>query len=134
MSVAKSYQQYPIQGDPFTENNKEYVNVLTPHGLKKVRWYDTLNETYNKRAALGFYDKDYITLLIGDDEEINEWAHSSCPAKAWYNVWFGWYVPSILEAEELPNTITFVQLKWDEDLTIEKVKEAKKHVFSNSVV
>ena len=37
--VAKTYQSLEIQGEPFEENKRLYVNVVTKSGLKKVRWY-----------------------------------------------------------------------------------------------
>ena len=39
MAVAKTYAKMEISGEPFMENKRMYVNVISPKGLKKVRWY-----------------------------------------------------------------------------------------------
>ena len=41
MPVAKSYQKYKIVGQPFKDNGKMYVVVMTDKGSHKtVRWYN----------------------------------------------------------------------------------------------
>ena len=84
MAVAKTYEKFEIQGEPFTENKRAYVIVKTPKGDKKVRWYSekeyarmypdaqTVTKTSNYRQALGFKDAGYITIYLGENES-NEW-------------------------------------------------------------
>lgn len=54
MSVAKSYEKYPIVGDPYEHDKRQYVKIKYPccrksscskcggegFYLKEVRWYD----------------------------------------------------------------------------------------------
>ena len=39
MAVAKTYAHMKVEGEPFKENGRMYVNVIAPKGIKKVRWY-----------------------------------------------------------------------------------------------
>lgn len=142
MSVAKSYEKYPIQGDPFIENDKKYVHVQTPKGLKKVRWYEPTSPTCTLRACMGFYKDGYITMLVGDDKIIDDWAHSTYPYQAWYNTWFGWFVPSIISFDTLtplPPNVTPIRITWedvnemqDRQFAINKIKEMRENVLRNS--
>ena len=127
MAVAKSYEKYPINGDPFKENGRMYVNVLTPKGSKKVRWYTDAerakmdNKTqvvkdimdFNCRYAFGFGDAGYITIFKGDEEEVERWAQSNheCTRR---NMTFGYYTPSRLTPINLPDSITPIKLTWAE--------------------
>ena len=76
MAVAKTYAKMEISGEPFMENKRMYVNVVSPKGLKKVRWYSdaeyqrmypgevATNDImdFNARHAFGFGDLGYITI------------------------------------------------------------------------
>lgn len=125
MAVAKSYQAYEIQGEPFEENKKNYVYVLTPKGAKKVRWYsnaeynkmypDTpIKDGFNARFAFGFREGGFITLYKGDENVIREWARETYPPKAWYNEIFHFYTPAHLPVENVPDGVTPIVLKWEE--------------------
>ena len=128
MAVARSYEKYEIQGEPFKESGRWYVNVMAPKGLKKVRWYSdaerasqdrktkisTTDLDFNARHAFGFGDAGYITLYQGDTEEIREWAQSVWPPRAWYNLIFDFYTPSNMEVENLPESIIPIKLSWEE--------------------
>ena len=124
--VAKTYQSLEIQGDPFEENKRLYVNVVTKNGLKKVRWYtdaeyrrmypsepvvenDLMN--FDARQAFGFGEKGYITIYKGD--RVKEWAEND-RTNIWYNLTFGYYPPSKFPTPEVLNGIEPIQLKWEQ--------------------
>lgn len=130
MAVARSYENYEIKGEAFKESGKWYVNVITPKGIKKVRWYsdaeraaqdrkagitqekDIMN--FNARHAFGFDEAGYITIYKGNEDEVRDWARATWPPKAWYNLTFGFFTPSKMEVSGLPNTIKPIKLTWDE--------------------
>ena len=130
MAVARSYENYEIQGEPFKESNRWYVNIKMPKGIKKVRWYSDaeraaqdrkagIEETnsfvdFNARHAFGFGDLGYITLYKGDESVIKEWAQREWPPKAWYNLLFRFFTPSEMKVEDVPASITPIKLTWDE--------------------
>ena len=123
MPVAKTYAHMEIQGEPFSENKRMYVNVLAPKGIKKVRWYSDAeyarmypNEVkdepeFNAYRAFGFNDSDYITLYKG--RNVEEWAEND-RHNIWNNLAFGYYTPGRLELPNLSNGIEAVQLKWEQ--------------------
>ena len=148
MAVARTYEKYPIEGDPFKENGKMYVNVTTPKGSKKVRWYSNAERVrmdkaaglevepmdfmnFNARHAFGFDDAGYITIYKGDPSEIEAWADENheCTRR---NLTFGFYTPSRLEIKNLPSTITPIKLKW-EDVAAEGDK-MKPHDIVSKIV
>lgn len=65
------------------------------------------------RNAFGFGEAGFITLLKGDQNVINEWAHETDPCRARYNTMFGWFCPSTLAIENLPDGVELVRLDWD---------------------
>lgn len=153
MPTAKTYQNMKIQGEPFKENGRMYVNVVTAKGLKKVRWYseaeyarmypgEKVESTFNARYAFGFRDEGYITLYKGNENEVRAWAQAEWPPKAWYNTLFQFYTPGFMAIENLPSTITPVRLNWDEvkindtqmksDEEIEKCVMAKIGIMANN--
>ena len=125
--VAKTYQSLEIQGEPFEENKRLYVNVLTTKGLKKVRWYtdteyrrmypDAPVENklmdFNARHAFGFGKKGYITLYKGDERVVERWAEND-RTNIWRNTTFGYYTPSKFPTPEVLNGIEPIQLKWEQ--------------------
>lgn len=126
MAVAKSYQSWPIQGDPFTENGRQYVTVIKPNGdPKKVRWYSDkqISKIYKEsaiaddidyRKILGFGDKGYITIYRGEIAENENWfrANKSCR----YHKFWGWYTPSddpivtSVPAGVIPSTLSWASI------------------------
>ena len=74
MTVARSYEKFEIQGEPFKESGRWYVNVMAPKGLKKVRWYSDAERAaqdrkagveepvfdFNAKHAFGFDEAGYI--------------------------------------------------------------------------
>ena len=124
--VAKTYQSLEIQGEPFEENKRMYVNVITTKGLKKVRWYseteyrrmypdavieDNSPMNFNARQAFGFGEKGYITIYKG--QNVKEWAEND-RTNIWYNLTFGYYTPSKFPTPEVLNGIEPIQLKWEQ--------------------
>lgn len=128
MAVAKTYQHMEIQGEPFEENKRMYVNVLAPKGLKKVRWYtdaeyrkmypeteETKNSImdFNGRYAFGFRDAGYITIYKGTESELEAFMEEHREF-FWRNLTFGYYTPSHINVPELPHNITPIKLYWEE--------------------
>lgn len=126
--VAKSYQTFTIEGEPYILSGKAYVNVRNPKtsAVKAVRWYtekeyakmypkvkaiaaapaDSFKKT--QKEVLGF-DKGYITIFKGDTYSNLEWYQLSA---ARYTRWWGWYFPSNEPVPaDVPNEA--VQLPWD---------------------
>ena len=104
--------------------------------VKKVRWYtdkqrEALDRAADKcaavkaakveerrvkfaaRNAFGFGEAGFINLLKGDQNVINEWAHETDPCRARYNTMFGWFCPSTLAVENLPENVELVRLDWE---------------------
>lgn len=126
MPVAKTYQSMPQQGEPFEENKRMYVYVLSKNGAKKVRWYteDQYARMYpnqihdimdfNAHHAFGFDAADYITIFKGDQDRIQEWASDHRDVVR-YNLTFLNYVPSRFNLpQNIPADITPIRLKWSE--------------------
>lgn len=126
--VAKSYQGLATFGEPFEENKKMYIVVITPKGAhKKVRWYTDVEyaKMYPDAApavkrirpvkdVLGF-SKGYITIFKGDTYPLLDWFKQE-PKCRYHNFW-GWYIISEDELPQIPAGITPVQLRW-EDVSI----------------
>lgn len=125
MPVAKTYEKMALQGEPFQENGRMYVNVLAPKSIKKVRWY-TINEykrmypdatveddimNFNAKHAFGFDDTGYITLYKG--KNVEEWADED-RTNIYYNLTFGFYTPGRLTLPKMCDGIEPVQLKWED--------------------
>lgn len=125
MPVAKTYQSMEIQGEPYQENKRWYVNVLSTKGIKKVRWYSDAEYArmypeekkdlmdFNARHAFGFDEKGYITIYKGDPKVVEEWAEND-RTNIWYNLIFGYYTPSKFPTPEVLNGIEPIQLKWEQ--------------------
>lgn len=125
MAVAKTYEHMQIQGEPFSESGRMYVNVLAPKGLKKVRWYTEAeykrmypnatiehDETdFNARQAFGFGDKGYISIYKG--KNVEEWAETN-RTNIWFNLIFGYYTPSKFELPKIADGVEAIQLKWED--------------------
>lgn len=140
MFVAKSYTGLEVVEPEYTKNNKTYCKVRTKSGaVKEVRTYTEAeyNKMYpaaaptikcNQRKMLGF-DKGYITIFKGP---ITQHEHFFDKSNARYHVAFGWYVVSTEEMPMLPNTVTPIQLFWNEvgneDGTLKAIDEVKKIV------
>ena len=129
MAVAKTYAKMEIRGEPFMENKRMYVNVVSPKGLKKVRWYSDAeyrrmypgevieNECsimdFNARHAFGFGKLGYITVYRGNEVELREFAENHHESFR-YNLTFGYYTPSHIPVCTLPVGITPIVLKWEQ--------------------
>lgn len=146
MAVAKTYEKMDIQGEPFKESGRMYVNVLAPKGIKKVRWYTDaeyrrmypeavkVRADFNARHAFGFRDEGFITIYKGDEDVIRAWAQEQWPPKAWYNTIFHFYTPGFMPVDNIPASIIPIQLKWDEvkmnDIMIKPYDEVEKYVMA----
>lgn len=146
MSVAESFRKYPIVGEPYEKNDKQYVKIKYADGhLREVRWYDdeTVKTSLGKKIrprkeVLGFFD-DYITIFRGPTDSFAEWfiEHG-----ARYNVFFGWHFFSNMEVPTvLPTELTAVKLYWEEvaDVVADELKPEKemraavdKHLYTPS--
>ena len=128
MAVAKTYAKMKISGDPFMENKRMYVNVVTPKGLKKVRWYsdaeyrrmypgeEIVNDShmdFNARHVFGFGDSGYITIYRGNESILQEFRELHQESFR-YNLTFGIYTPSHIVVCDLPDGITPIRLMWKE--------------------
>ena len=127
MPVAKTYQHMKIEGEPFKENNRMYVNVCAPKGIKKVRWYSdaeyrrmypnevTVNDImdFNARHAFGFGKLGWITIYKGNQDILAEYAEAHHEAFR-YNCTFGFYTPSHISTPDLPAGILPVILNWND--------------------
>lgn len=127
MPVAKTYQSMEIQGEPYQENKRWYVNVLSTKGIKKVRWYSDAEYArmypddnpakdlmdFNARHAFGFDEKGYITIYKGDPELIKRWVEND-HTNIWYNLTFQYYTPSKFPTPKVLNGIEPIQLKWED--------------------
>lgn len=145
MPVAKTYEKYPLDGEPFEENKRQYVYVIAPKGKKKVRWYSdaeykrmypdaVIPSSFNARQAFGFGKVGYITIFKGDEDTVRDWARASWPPKAWYNTLFDFYTPGGRPLENLPSTITPIQIKWSDiaanDTQLKSDEEVRKYVMA----
>jgi len=125
MSVAKTYSNFPIEGEPFKENGRMYVNVRAPKGIKKVRWYtdaeykrmypDEVVKTdimdFDARHAFGFGPEGFITIYKGHN--LKEWAEDNLQNLR-YNNTFLYYTPGRLELPRISEGIEPIKLIWDE--------------------
>ena len=124
MAVAKSYEKLERVGDPFNERGRMYVNVVTPKGIKKVRWYSDVEYRrmypdapernimdFNAKHAFGFEETGYITLYKG--QNVEGWANED-RTNIRYNLTFGYYTPGRLELPVIKEGIEPVQLKWEQ--------------------
>ena len=123
MPVAKTYEKMAMQGDPFQENGKMYVNVQAPKGIKKVRWYtekeymrmypDAIVEhdvmDFNAKHVFGFEETGYITLYKGKNVEV--WANED-RTNIRFNLTFGYFTPGRLELPHLSEGIEPIRLMW----------------------
>ena len=127
MAVAKTYAKMAISGEPFMENKRMYVYIVSPKGLKKVRWYSDTeyrrmypNEVvendimcFNARSAFGFGDLGFITIYKGNMASLEECAeahHNSFRR----NLTFGYYTPSRLDICDLPGDVIPIKLNWSD--------------------
>lgn len=156
MPVAKTYANMEIQGEPFKENGRMYVNILSSKGLKKVRWYsdteykrlypnqeEIKNDImdFNARHAFGFGELGYITIYKGNNILIENWAEED-RTNLRYNLTFLYYTPSKLEVPYTPKGIEPIRLMWEEVMdhddrmkpheVVQKIVAAKREALNES--
>lgn len=125
MAVAPSFQKYPLYGEPYEKNGRQYIKIVYPDGHhREVRWYEKeppksksseaaiLNRlrTHNLKKALGFTN-GYITIFKGDIDSLIDWFHEE-PKCRYHNFW-GWYIVSTDELPQIPAGLEPIQLKWE---------------------
>lgn len=132
--VAKSYQEWTRECEPFQANGKMYIAVRNPKGsTKNVRAYTekeyakmygsaevqtlpTVVDTPRAGAPvvkdiLGFQD-GYIWIFKGDLESAEYWFSRTPEAR--YHVIFGWYIVSTdMIPIDMPCCIESVKLPWE---------------------
>ena len=126
--VAKSYQQYPTVGEPFTRNGRTYVTIDMNGFHKSVRWYTEWEykrmypndvQAVQRRPlkeVLGF-NEGYITIFKGDTYNVRGWLKDN---GARYHNLFGWYIISTMGVpDEFPEGIEPLQLKYEDVFTDE---------------
>lgn len=131
--VAKSYQDWKRECEPFKANGKMYITVRKPTGAtKNVRAYTeaeyckmypaaaplTQNCMDEPRAngpivknVLGFQD-GYIWIFKGDLENAEYWFEKTPECR--FHVTWGWYVVSTESIPfDIPSCIESIQLPWE---------------------
>ena len=150
MPVARTYEKFALKGEPFKENGKMYVYILTHKGEKKVRWYTDTERArmdkavglevkqndimdFNARHAFGFGELGYITLYNGSQSDIEDLADKNL-ASFRQNLTFGYYTPSAISTPDLPDNIKPVKLYWadvmDHDDRMKPHDEVRKYVVT----
>ena len=117
MSVAPSFQKYPIADKPYEKNNRWYVHIQYPDGhLREVRWYPEAEEEVamkrirSVKEVLGF-SEGYITIFKGDTYPLLEWFQNST---ARFHKFWGWYFVSEEELPQIPAGIEPKKLLWED--------------------
>jgi hypothetical protein len=117
MSVAPSFQKYPIADKPYEKNNRWYVHIQYPDGhLREVRWYPeaeeevTMKRIRSVKEVLGF-SEGYITIFKGDTYPLLEWFQNST---ARFHKFWGWYFVSEDELPQIPAGIEPKKLLWED--------------------
>lgn len=131
--VAKSYQDWKRECEPFEANGKMYITVRKPTGAtKNVRAYTEKEylKMYPAEApsmqngvseprtngpivkdVLGFQD-GYIWIFKGDLENAEYWFEKTPEAR--YSVKFGWYIVSTESIPfDIPSCIESIKLPWE---------------------
>lgn len=134
--VAKSYQEWKKESEPFEVNGKMYVTVRRPNGsTSNVRAYTEkeYNRMYGPCASavaeataaavsvptpkhkvkniLGFQE-GYIWIFKGDLEEAEYWFAKTPECR--YHVAFGWYIVSTDNIPfDIPCCIESIKLPWE---------------------
>ena len=132
MSVAKSYEKYPIVGEPYEHDKRQYVKIQYPcckkstcakcggagHYLKEVRWYETetIADRFDARRAFLFGEQGFITIFKGDKDIIEKFFLDELPRYyGRFNTLFGWFIGSETAIPtSLPANIIPIRLKWEE--------------------
>lgn len=118
MSVAPSFQNLKLIGEPFEESKKEYIYVEYADGhTRKVRWYpEPFKKLRPTKEVLGF-SQGYINLVKGNTEAFTDWLREST---AIYRTFWGWAFESGVEVPKMPEGLSIVQLRWDMVADVEK--------------
>jgi len=121
--VAKTYQKFPLIGEPYKKNGRAYILIEKPdHTTKEVRYYtrSEYEKMYGEKVAspydktlselLGFHD-GRITIFDGYIEEDTEFmSYKGC---TFHRMW-GWSLAGDKPLFKLPAHITAHDLYWDD--------------------
>jgi hypothetical protein len=128
MPVAPSFQNMPVEGEPFMSNGKQYVKVKNEKTgkIRTVRYYNEkeyaklypsaekpITDPYYKsqKELLGFGEKGYVVAFKGDTYSRKDFLKES---GARYTRWFGWTFPSEEDIPLIfPTDLIPVRLYWD---------------------
>lgn len=129
MPVARTYEKFPIEDEPYKKNGKWYVHVRAKTGIKEVRWYSDTERArmdkaagitvekdlmdFNARHAFGFRDAGYITIYQGPENMLENFVNDHHES-FWQNISFGYYTPGHINIPVLPKEITPIKLMWEE--------------------
>lgn len=134
--VAPSFESYAKVSEPYEKNGKMYIDVEHPntHNVRSVRFYSEAEYTkaygarkatvtkplFDRRIALGFGEKNYITIFKGVKSSHEDFFNKS---NARFATFFGWYVPSSETIpQNLPEGVIPVKLDWETAKTKMEVK------------
>lgn len=132
--VAKTYQEWKRESEPYEMNGKMYVVVRNPKGnTKTVRAYTAVeygklykNETcaspskpsaepspaaHKVKDILGFQN-GYIWIFKGDLEHADYWFQRTPECR--FHVYWGWYIVSTESIPfDIPSCIESIKLEWE---------------------
>ena len=131
--VAKSYQDWKRECEPFEANGKMYITMRKPTGAtKNVRAYTEAEyfkmypadapikqngstepsaTKHQVKNVLGFQD-GYIWIFKGDLENAEYWFERTPECR--YSIKFGWYIVSTETVPfDIPCCITSIKLPWE---------------------
>lgn len=66
------------------------------------------------RYAFGFGEEGFITLIWGNNDEIQDWRTGIPRGTVLFNTIFGWYMPSHKHVDFIPENIQHRRLEWTE--------------------
>lgn len=127
--VAKSYQEWSKETEPYKVNGKMYVKVRKPGGtVRQVRAYTEAeyNKMYGNESSTGEatkpqahvvknilgFQEGYIWIFKGDLEGAEYWFERTPECR--FHTVFGWYIVSTETIPfDIPSCIESVQLPWE---------------------
>lgn len=90
------------------------------------------------RNAFGFGQAGFITLIWGNNDEIQEWRTELPMHTVLYNNFFGWYIPAEKTPDLIPERFSSKRLDWskvrdetdEEDLSMRDPESVRKYVYT----
>lgn len=100
--IAKSYQNYPQIGAPYSKGKNTYIKIQTPSGVREVRWYTEaqyeklygvkIDKIDDARQRFGFFPNDTLYIAHGTPEALTTFFSIETKHFGRYCVKWGWYV------------------------------------------